>query len=170
MKKLFILFIAVAGFSISSFAQDTQTATATAKIITPITLTNTQNMDFGNIAAGLTAGSVVLLPAGTVSATGGTQIPAVGKGTPKAATFSAAGAANYTYAITLPSTHDVRIGGVGGATMTLGTFTSTPSGTGLLDGTGAQTITIGATLTVGASQIAGTYNSVGTFPVTVNYN
>lgn len=168
MKKLFIIFIALAGFSISSFAQDTESATATATIITPISLTKTADMSFGNIAVGTTGGTVVLTPAGARSATDGVTLPTVGPGTVTAAAFTVTGQGANTFTITLPSSNTIRIGAAG-ATMTVDNFSSTPSGIGTLS-SGTLGITIGATLNVGASQAAGTYTSVTPFDVTVNYN
>jgi len=169
MKKLFILFIAVAGFGVSSFAQLNVTATATARIITPLGVsTSTTVMDFGNIAAGATGGTVVLTPAGTVTATGGAKIPLLKGGTTTAATFNLTGDGSSTFTITLPSSHIVRIGEAG-AEMTINAFTSTPSSIGTLSG-GAATVSVGATITLGPGQAAGTYNSVGTIPITFNYN
>jgi len=168
MKKLFILFIAVAGFGVSSYAQSA-TATSTATVVTPITITKTVDMNFGNISVNGTGGTIVLAPAGTRTATGGVVTPSTA-GTVTAASFDIAGQANYTYAITLPGsattlTHTNTVD-----TMTADTFTSSPTPTGTLSVGGAQTLTVGATLHVGASQLAGVYTSGTPFTVTVNYN
>ncbi len=169
MKKM-TRFLAIAGLvsvSAGAFAQETATATATATIITPISISKTTDMNFGNVAAQSTAsGTVVLTPAGVRSVTGGTTIPAT-TGTVSAASFTVTGEADYTYSITLP-TADVTITS-GANTMTVNTFTSTPSGTGTLT-EGSQTVTVGATLNVSAAQPAGTYVSATPFNVTVNYN
>jgi hypothetical protein len=53
--------------------------------------------------------------------------------------------------------------------MSLGTFTSYPSGTGVLTG-GSQTLKVGATLTVTAAQAPNSYTNSTAVPVTVNYN
>ena len=166
MKKLLALFVVVLGFSAVSFAQATKTATASATIIGPISLTKVTDMNFGNIAVGTAAGTVVLAPAGGRTATTVT-LPAV-TGTVTAATFVVTGEGTSTYAITLPASNVIRIGAAG-ATMTVNNFTSTPSGTGALTG-GTQNIAVGATLNVAASQATGTYVSIAPFDVTVNYN
>jgi hypothetical protein len=54
-------------------------------------------------------------------------------------------------------------------TMTVGTWTSTPTPTGTLTG-GTETLSVGATLNVAGSQPAGVYVSGAPFTVTVNYN
>jgi len=169
MKKLFILFIAAAGFSVSSYAQVSATATSTATIITPIAIAKTVDMNFGNVSVNATPGTVVLAPAGTRSVTGGATTPATA-GTVTAASFNITGAAAYTYSITLPAapvtlTHTNAVD-----VMTASTFTSSPTPTGTLSGGGAQTVTVGATLNVSASQLAGVYATLTPFTVTVNYN
>src|SRR5579871_264943 len=103
IKSIAIASVAVIGFSTSSFAQATATASASANIITPISIVKTVDMNFGNVAvSGSTAGTVVLVPAGTRSATGGVTLPAT-TGTVSAASFTVSGQASYTYAITLPA-------------------------------------------------------------------
>jgi hypothetical protein len=149
-----------------AYAQASATSNVTATVITPISITKNTDMNFGELAAGATAGTVVLDPAGTVTVTGGVD---AGAGTPTAATFTVSGEPNATYAITLPATA-VTIDDGAGNTMTVDTFTSTPTPTGTLDGTGNQTLSVGATLNVGANQVAGTYGAGATFDVTVEYN
>ncbi len=156
------------GFSQSASAQSSATASASATIVTPITITKNVDMNFGNAAVqAATGGTVVLAPAGTRTATSGVTLPAV-TGTVAAASFDVAGQANYTYAITLPSSLTITDGGSN--SMTVNSFTSTPASTGTLSSTGTQTLTVGATLNVTAGQAAGTYTSGTPFTVTVNYN
>src|ERR1700750_854859 len=103
-------------------AQATATATATATIVTPISLTKTVDMNFGNVAvSAATGGTVVLTPAGARTNTGGVTLPPT-SGTVTAASFTVDGQGSYTYAITLPST-DLTITS-GTNTMTVNTFTS----------------------------------------------
>ncbi len=163
----------VAGLSFSATAQSgdpvEETATATATIITPLTLTNAADMNFGNITATAAGGTVELAPAGTRTATG-VQLPNT-SGTVAAASFNVAGEASYAYTVNLPTTHTLTetIGSV--ATMTLGTFTSSLAGnSGTLDGTGIDSFTVGSTLTVNANQASGTYTNASGFTVSVVYN
>ncbi|NQU85836.1 MAG: DUF4402 domain-containing protein [Mariniphaga sp.] len=154
--------------AITTNAQVSTTATSTATIVTPIAISKTADMNFGNIAVNTALGTVVLTPAGTRTATGGATLPAT-NGTVTAAAFAVTGLGSYTYAITIPST-DYTITRVSGSeTMVVNTFTSTPSGTGALS-SGSQTLSVGATLNVSASQVAGTYTNGTGFTVTVNYN
>ncbi len=172
MKKLILSFLAivmVVSFSNQVMGQATASATATATIIAPITITQTGDMNFGNVTvqAG-TAGTVILVPAGTRTTTSGVTLPAT-TGTIAAATFTIGGEGAYTYAITLP-TSDYTITRVSGTeTMAVNTFSSTPSSTGALS-SGTQTLTVGATLNVSAAQVVGTYTNATGFDVTVNYN
>lgn len=166
--KYFALAVVILGFSATSFGQSTANAPTSAIIITPITLNKTVDMNFGNVAVNASLGTVILVPAGTRSATGGVTLPVV-TGTFTAATFTVAGEGTSTYSITLPAAPLTITRVSGTETMTVGTFTSTPSGTGTLSD-GAQTITVGATLNVAGSQVAGTYTNAVGFAVTVNYN
>ncbi len=164
-------FLAVAvimlAFSAATFAQVSATSTAAATIVGPIGITNTTVMNFGNVAVGATAGTVVMTPAGSRSVTGGVTLPATA-GTVSAAVFSVTGAGGYTYTITLPSVATTISSGANN--MTVDNWTSSPSGTGTIGAGGSETLTVGATLNVGASQAAGSYLSATPFSVTVNYN
>jgi hypothetical protein len=153
-------------FSAATFAQVTATATATATIITPIAIVKATDMNFGNIAVNATLGTVILAPASTRTVTGGCTLPAVA-GTVTAAAFTVTGLAAATYSITLPAALTTITSG--GNTMTVDTWTSTPTPTGTLAG-GTDNLLVGATLHVAASQAAGTYLSGTPFTVTVNYN
>lgn len=162
MKKILAISVLMLAFSAGIFAQ--ATATASAVIVAPISITQTADMSFGNIIAGAGAGTVVLTPAGVRTPTGVT-FPSVG-GTVTAASFTVSGLSGATYSISLPLTHNI----VSGAnSMVVNAFTSTPSGTGTLTG-GSQVLNVGATLNVGAAQPAGSYTSAAGFLVTVNYN
>ncbi len=168
MKTRILSFFAAAivmiAFSVNAFGQANATATAAAEIVSPIAISLTTNMSFGNVAVNASPGTVVLAPAGTRSATGGVTLPAT-TGVVAAAVFAVTGTTDYTYTITLPASVIVDNGG---ATMTVNNFTSDPSGTGTLTG-GAQTLRVGATLNVAGGQATGTYTSAP-FTVTVNYN
>lgn len=169
LVKAFVIIMIVTGFSVSSFAQVSATATSSATIVTPIAISETANMLFGNVAVQpSTGGTVVMAPAGTRSATGGVTLPVV-TGTVNAAAFSVTGQPNYTYSITLPSTATTLNDGAS-HTMSVDTWTSSPSPTGALNGSGSQTLSVGATLHVTGGQAAGTYTSATPFTVTVNYN
>jgi len=168
-KFLTITIFSIACSYNSAYAQQTASATATASatIITPISISKTADMNFGNIAVSASAGgTVVLAPAGTRTITGSVTLPAT-TGSPAAAAFTVTGQGNYTYSITLPSSATLTDGA--SHNMTVATFTSNPSSTGTLS-SGTQNISVGATLTVAAAQTPGTYTTSTPFTVTVNYN
>ena len=130
---------------------------------TPITLTEGANLAFGVVFPGSTAGTVVMAPAGTRTATGGATLGAFSAG--NAASFTVTGALSAMYVITLPSS--VTLTG-GGNTLTVNAFTSSPSSPGTLNASGTQTLTVGATLSLPANQAQGSYS--GSFSVTVAYD
>jgi hypothetical protein len=167
IAKFFTLAIIMVAFSASTFAQVSATANASATIVSPIAISKTIDMNFGNVAASAALGTVILPPVGVRSATGGVTLPAT-TGTVAAASFTVTGTAGYTYAITLPVAALTITSG--GPSMTVDTWTSNPTPTATLVG-GTSTLTVGATLHVGANQAAGVYGiPAETFTVTVNYN
>ena len=160
--------LVVASFAANAQQNSTATATASATIITPISIAKTVDLNFGNVAVSASAGgTVIMAPAGTRTTSGSVSLPAT-TGSPTAASFTVTGQGNYTYSITLPSTATT-IDDNASHTMTVDNFTSTPATTGTLS-SGSQTLTVGATLNVGAGQATGTYTSDIPFNVTVNYN
>ena len=172
-KKSIAIVTVMCGIGYGSYAQVSATATATATIVTPISISNTADMNFGNIAVSATGGTVLLSPAGSRTPTGGVMLPVTATGTVTAASFTVSGIGTYTYAITLPVADVLLTEPTTSATMIVNAFTSDPSTTGTLGGTvantGTQTLNVGATLNVSASQPAGVYVSAP-FTVTVNYN
>jgi hypothetical protein len=167
ITKFFVIAVALIAFSVTTYAQVTATANASATIVSPIAILKVLDMNFGNVASSAALGTVVLTPASTRSSTGGVTLPATA-GTVTAASFTVTGTAGYTYAITLPVAALTITSG--GPSMTVDTWTSNPTPTGTLVG-GTSTLTVGATLHVGANQASGVYGILAeTFSVTVNYN
>ena len=169
MKKILAISIVMLAFTAGTFAQPfTANATATATIVTPLSISHVTGTDtelsFGNIIADADGGTVAISPAGGQTLTGLTA-PSI-PGTISAATFTVAGMDGASYAITLPGSHTISSGS---NNMTVNGFTSNPSGTGTLTG-GTQVLRVGATLNVTGGQAAGTYTNAGGFTVTVNYN
>lgn len=168
MYRLILSALLITVFVTNANAQATATATATATVVSPISISKEDDMSFGNLSVQTaTGGTVVLAPNGSRTRTGGVTLPAV-TGFVVAASYIVDGSPNYTYAITLPATAVTLTLAAGAQTMTATSFTSAPSGTGVLTG-GAQNLYVGATLNVAAGQAAGVYTS-GNFDVTVNYN
>ncbi len=181
MKKSFLLFAAIAmsvSFSTAVMAQTSATVTGTtagAKLIVPMTLTETGVLHFGtiNILAG--AGGTVTLPSNSLtrSFTAGVSASAVAPVATHAA-YNVTGTKNVTYALTLPGTIEVKETLLNIATMSIGTLTARFNGAGsdaitsTLSGSGTDNFTVGGVLTVPASAVGGIY--AGVFNVTVDYN
>ena len=164
MTKYFALLLI--GFPANVFAQTAAAASTTVTIVTPIGITKSVDMVFGNIATTTASGTVVLGTDGTRTPIGGVTLPATA-GTVTAASFAVAGSGTYTYTITLPASPITLVGTTAG--VTVGTFVSNPAATGALTA-GAQTVNVGATLNIPASTAADTYKNTSGLHVTVNYN
>lgn len=155
---------AVVGTGSKAIAADAN-GTASATIVTALTVSNDTNLQFGSVAATTTAGTVVM---GTASDTPTTYSNVVAQaGTTTRGAITVTGLAGATYSTTLPTS--VTLSGSGtaaGNNMTVDGWASTADGT--IDAGGSDTVHVGATLQVGASQVAGPYS--GSYTVTFNYN
>jgi len=141
---------------------DSATASASATIVSAIAIAKTADLDFGEVVAGGTSGTVVLSTANERSVTGGSTLGnAAGAA---AASFSVTGDSDGSFSITLPSSTTITDGT---NDMTVDNFVSSPADSSTLS-SGTATISVGATLNVDADQVAGSYT--GTFDVTVTYN
>lgn len=133
-----------------------------APLLADIKLTKSADLGFGQIVSTSSTGSVTVTPAGSRTVSGGAVLAnAAGV---RASRFQAVGTANTSYGIMFSSS--ATLTGNSGS-MTLDTFTSSPSGSGNLGPSGSQEVTVGATLHVGASLPAGGYT--GSYSVTVAY-
>lgn len=173
MKKLGILIIAIAGFAVSTQAQVTDHAVASATIITPIAISKTVDLNFGNIASNATGGTVILGTDGSRTPSGLT-LPASAPGTVTAASFTVTGNGSSNFSISIPSTVTLtNTTGSGNETMVVSDFTNDSAG-GLTQGTlsagGSRVLKVGGKLTVAAAQVAGVYTNATDLTVTVNYN
>ena len=164
--------LVMAGGAMAQSTATTNSATANANVIAPITITNGQTLEFGNVVAG--AGTVTIAANGTRTDSTTALTPGGQQGTIRAATFNMAGECTSSYAITLPSTDVTLSDGAGTPhTMTVNAFTVAGTGvdcvlkTGVLTA-GAATLNVGAKLNVAALQAPGAYT--GTYSVTVAYN
>lgn len=138
--------------------------TANAVTLRPLSIVNITELDFGVIAAGPTAGTVVINAAsGARTTTGG--VTAAG-GTPNAAQF-------FTYGGPLQSLQvnrgplPVLSRAGGGATMNVTQLTLNGPTLRFLNAAGLLDLRVGGTLAVGANQLNGSYS--GTFQIIVTY-
>lgn len=169
MKKLIpgIAALAIA-MSVAAPAQavaPTTQATASAKIYRPLTITETQNLNFGTIVlnAGTWSGEVVsMTQGGAVTCGGGVNVTC--SGTPTAAGYNLVGTNNAVVTISSPG---FNLTGPGGATLA---FTPNAPSTVNLGANGSTTgasFGIGGSITLASTTVDGVYN--GTFNVTANY-
>ena len=100
--KLIASVIALTGLSIGANAQSTATASTTAILVTPISISKTTDMHFGTVAASGTAGTVVLDYADGRTTTGGASLPS-GSTLQKTAVFAVTGEGNSGFSISIPS-------------------------------------------------------------------
>lgn len=146
------------------------TANATAEIIAPISVqkyaagVTSGDLAFGTIIAGSSA-STVTVAASDSSRTLATGDAVLISSTYGAAEFSAQGAADASFTVTLP-TEAITLSDGDSHTMSVDQFTM--NGDTSFDSNGSASFSVGGTLTVGASQVAGSYS--GTFSVDVAYN
>lgn len=150
------------------------TGRSDAVVVTRLSLIKVEDLNFGKIVAGPTAGTIVINPNGTRTSTGG--VLAVGDGF-NPASFAGYGFRNQTVQISVGSNTPTirRVGGTETMrfdTFTIGsapptTLTTTPRTFRINSTTGMFAFDLGATLRVGARQASGMYT--GTFSVTINY-
>jgi hypothetical protein len=169
ITKLFAIAIVILGFSATSFAQGTSTksATASAKIVESLVLTNTVPLNFGTMTVPTTPATVTIAPGGVRTSTGTLSLLTIAPISTDA-TYTVAGDNNATYVVTLPADGVVSIIS-GSNSMTVNAFKLTGDlTTRTLSGTGIGTFDVGATLGLSSGQAAGSYT--GSFDVTVAYN
>ena len=121
-----------------------------------------QNLDFGGLGVGYTAGTAVVSASGIKSVSagildlGGVALPAV---------FDVTGERNQPFTITLPAS--ATISPVAGISAQLSGFQSIPPLTGIFDSKGRATVTVGATINLTPGMAESTY--AGPFDILVSY-
>ncbi|MBO9517565.1 MAG: DUF4402 domain-containing protein [Porphyrobacter sp.] len=163
-----------------AFAQsDTATAEAQATLFRPGTVIKLADMDFGDIAKPLAAGTVVIPANGSSNCT--TTGGLVHSGACESAYFRGDLGFLNTVIITKPVGGQIFLTGPNGATMRVNNFTfgsesgmwltsssSTQQRYLVVDFSGIFTFRMGGTLNVAANQRAGVYQ--GTYALDINYN
>lgn len=161
-KKKVALLGAMAAVAMASTGAQaaTQTATAEVDIVAAVQLAINDTLDFGIIASGGSA-STVIMPTASNTRTCGTGLTCVG--TAQRGRFTVSGATTgYVVAINVPTSTLLSAGG--GNTMSVSLVPSTTS----FPSTGVPVeFFVGGTLSVGANQAAGNYT--GTYAVTADY-
>lgn len=137
--------------------------TSRSIILGPLNATTIQDLDFGQLIPGATAGTVVIdATTGARSATGGVTLAG---GTTSTAIFAGVARPNRMVHLNLPNGSITLTNGTGG-TMTVSGFDTDGAINRRTDANGIVMFQVAATLNVGALQASGTYS--GTFDVTLN--
>ena len=142
-------------------------------IVRPLTFVIDDNLDFGTIVRGTTAGTVTITPTGTRTQTGGVTL--VNGGGHKAASFAGQGTFLQRVEISMGA-NSISLNGPGapmrvrdfviGSTPTA-VLTTTPLSFRIAALNGVFSFPIGATLDVAANQAPGVYS--GNWSITLNY-
>ena len=149
-----------AGIYSASTLAASVTSTANATVIAPMTITETQALDFGDIAEN-GAGGTISLDATTGARTPGGGASASAGGGDQRGIYAITGVGGKTYSISIPG---VNLTGPG-PNMPV-TFTTDASGT--LPAGGSDNIGVGGQITLGVGQTPGGYSA--NYTVTVDYN
>lgn len=156
-----VFFLSVcASTTVFAQADSIGVGTAKAKIVSPISISQTQNLLFGEIKT--TGSGTVAVAAQNDAVSQSSAINRKGD-TPHAAVFSVTGEPSLQFSISLPSSISM------GTNRSVISLTRYPTGTLQLDNTGHATVRVGGTL-----NFVGTFNSFSVYQtnvaVTVTYN
>lgn len=167
--------LAVAALAGGTSAQAAQrNALAKGVVVSALSFINVEELEFGSLLAGGTAGTVVVDPASVRTQTGGVTLSG---GLVQPARFAGRGTFNQIVAVSISATSYTLTRAGGGGTMTFDTLVigstptavlgPTPQTFRIASPTGIFNFPIGGTLRVAANQAPGDYS--GTFTVTLNY-
>lgn len=163
-NKIYGIAIAMIALSANSFAQSTKEASTTATLVTPISIAKDFDMNFGQLAASGTAGTVILDYANAVTKSGGVKLLAATD--VKTAQFTVTGDGTLGFSISIPTSVTLASGAnnltVDGITCDAGSSSALVAG--------SKVLKVKATLQVPANAPAGTYANTSDLAVTVNYN
>ncbi|MFM6829967.1 MAG: DUF4402 domain-containing protein [Novosphingobium sp.] len=139
-----------------------------AKVIRPIDITKTADLQFGGVTRPSTGtGTLTLTPAGVASVTG-TSVRRMASPSPTPAAFTVMGEGGQAVTVSVPSTFTL----TGTAGSVIATTSSTGSGAQVLSGgtgsAGTVDVKVGGTIPLSGTTAVGTYT--GTLTVTVQYN
>jgi len=160
--------LASLGVASTASAATSDTADVTAEILTALSVAvdpADNTLDFGQIAPGATAATIVVGADGNL--TGGCPTQVICAGSTNAPSFDIVGNPNALVYVTFTNTSETLSNGTD--SMTVDTFTTNLVGDQVtLDGSGDASFSVGGSLGVAASQAAGVY--IGTLEVNVAYN
>ncbi|MBK8631111.1 MAG: DUF4402 domain-containing protein [Sphingomonadales bacterium] len=174
LASLGALLLALAGMAAPAHAAG-GAGPITTIVVKPLSFFPVDDLNFGSLLAGATAGTVTIAPDGTRTSTGGAA-PIGGGFTP--ARFAGMGTYNQIVNISMAATPITITRQTGTQTMQVRTFTigsspttqvltTTPRSFRIGSASGIFLFSLGAQLVVGANQMPGTYT--GTYTVVLNY-
>jgi len=152
------------------FAQTQEEVQVGATIGSPLEITKSADLHFGDIVAGTDAGTLTIDTDGNITTTGGTEAFTFGVNDPSVATFEIKGMPFATVVVTLPENGDVVLTNQHGSgeTMTLINFTTNfTDDKYTFSPPPTVELKVAATIEVGADQEPGDYE--GEFDVILNY-
>ena len=173
-NKLGLLAVAstVAALANPAYA-DSKQGDSEITVVRPLSFVVDDNLDFGNVIRGTTAGTVTVAPGGARTGTGGVIL--ANGGGHKPASFAGLGTNNQRVDISIGSPSILIVGP--GAPMRVHSFvmgstptavlTTTPRRFRINSATGVFAFPVGATLDVAANQAPGKYTGIWT--ITLNY-
>jgi len=160
-QRVFPRLLLIAGVLGMNAAQ-AGTGSMFASVITPLALTESSTLEFGQLQSSGAPGTVVIDDADGRTASGGASLEG---GTFGSATWSVSGEPSTAYTISLPDSDVVLSSGADA--MTVNGFTDSHGGSSATDAAGSDSFNVGAILNVGANQPDGAYS--GTYDVTIAY-
>ncbi|MFT5254269.1 MAG: hypothetical protein ACI87N_003337 [Flavobacteriales bacterium] len=182
MKKITLTLSVIALSAICStgvIAQASNSATATSggTAITPITVSNSRDLNFGVFAVTATTGGSIIVAGDNstpAQAINQVTIATVGGDAPTSAQFDVAGDSNFTYTFTIAETTFDITGADATTTLAVTDLTSSlgdpnAGAIGTLSA-GSQTVYVGGTLTIPAATVPQIYTVASAFNATVDYN
>lgn len=155
-------------------AAEQRNSLSKAVVVSALSFLSVEELEFGSLLAGGTAGTVVVAPDAVRTSTGGVTLAG---GLVQPARFAGRGTNNQIVAISISAPTYILTRAGGGATMSLDTLTigSTPTAVltptprtfRITSPTGIFNFPVGGTLRVAANQLPGDY--AGTITLTLNY-
>lgn len=164
--KIFLFLVVAFGFSGTAMAQTlSPAATASATLITPLTVAKDYDLSFATVASSGTSGTVVVDHSNASTVTGGVSKVT---GTPSTAQFTVTGEVSKTFTLTYPSTINLSKGSGTDLVVTLSCDTTSPA---TLPSSSPYTkvIKLGGSLAIPANTPSGTYTNTTDLKITVNY-
>ncbi len=167
--------VLLSAFATTNARAESETGRAEAVVIERLGFIQVDDLEFGRIITGATAGTVTVAPDGTRTSSGGVSL--IGGGLVQAAQFSGYGRRNQFVQISIDANTQTMTRVNGTEEMQFDTFvigstptapiTTAPRTFRIAAANGIFEFPIGATLRVGANQFPGNY--VGDFRITLNY-